>query len=37
MKNTQYKVEDVSADILDGESITGEEISKPNNFLTRMM
>ena len=37
MKNTSIKVEDVYGDILSKDSISPEQITKPNNFLAKTM
>ena len=37
MKNTQFRVEDIFGDIIRKDSISPEQITKLNNFLTRIM
>ena len=37
MKNTQFKVEDVFGDILSKDNFSQEQITKLNNFLTKIM
>ena len=37
MKNTQFKVEDVFGDVISKDSISPEQITKPNNFSAKIM
>ena len=37
MKNTSFKVEDVFTDVISKDIISTEQITKLNNFLTKMM
>ena len=37
MKNTSFKVEDVFGDIINKDTISQEQLTKLNNFLTKMM
>ena len=37
MKNTQFKVEDIFTDVISKDTISTEQITKPNNFLAKMM
>ena len=36
MKNTQFKVEDVFADVISKDNFSQEQITKPNNFLAKL-
>ena len=36
MKNTQFKVEDISNDVINKDTISQEHIIKLNNFLAKM-
>ena len=37
MKNTQFKVEDVLGDVISKDNFTQEQITKPNNFLAKIL
>ena len=37
MKNTSFKVEDVFGVIISKDSFSQEQITKPNNFLAKIM
>ena len=37
MKNTQFKVEDVFGDFLSKDNFSQEQITKLNNFLSKIM
>ena len=37
MKNTSFRVEDVFGDVISKDSILPEQITKPNNFLAKIM
>ena len=37
MKNTQFKVEDVFGEVISKDSISPEQITKPNNFLAKII
>ena len=37
MKNTSFRVEDVFGDVISKDSISPEQITKPNNFLAKIM
>ena len=37
MKNTQFKVEDVFGDVISKNNFSQEQITKPNNFLAKLM
>ena len=37
MKNTQFKVEDIFTDVISKDTISTEQTTKLNNFLTKMM
>ena len=37
MKNTQFKVEDVFGDVISKDNFSQEQITKPNNFLTKII
>ena len=37
MKNTSYKVEDIFGDVRSKYSISPEQITKPNNFLAKIL
>ena len=37
MKNTSFKVEDVFGDVISKDNFSQEQITKPNNFLAKIM
>ena len=37
MKNTQFKVEDVFEDVIRRDNFSQERITKPNNFVAKIM
>ena len=37
MNSTKFKVKDIFADVISKDSISEEQITKPNNFLTKLM
>ena len=37
MDSTKFKVEDIFGDIISKDSISSEQITKLNNFLTKIM
>ena len=37
MKNTSFKVEDVFGDVISKDKLSQEQITKPNNFLAKIM
>ena len=37
MKNTSFKVEDIFTDVISKDTISGEQITKLNNFFAKMM
>ena len=37
MKKTRFKVEDIFGDVISKDSISPEQITKPNNFLAELM
>ena len=37
MKNTEIKVEDIFGDIINNDTISPEQITKPNTFLAKIM
>ena len=37
MKNTQFRVEDVFGDVISKDNFSHEQITKPNNFLAKIM
>ena len=37
MKNTQWKVEDIFGDVISKDKFSLEQITKPNNFLAKIM
>ena len=37
MKNTSFKVEDVFGDVISKDNFSQEQMSKPNNFLAKIM
>ena len=37
MKNTSFKVEDVFGDVISKNYFSQEQITKPNNFLAKIM
>ena len=37
MKNTQFKVEDVYGDVISRNNLSQEQITKPNNFLAKIL
>ena len=37
MKNTQFKVEDVFGDVISKDNFSREQLTKPNNFLGKIM
>ena len=37
MKNTSFKVEDVFGDVKSKDNFSQEQVTKPNNFSTKIM
>ena len=37
MKNTQFKVDDFFGDVISKDSLSPEPVTKPNNFLAKIM